>query len=136
MRTAERIRQVPTRGRVMRWYSMLTGAAALLVFLQGLWAGIFIREGHDFRQSWVDVHARGAEVAIVLAAVAAALSLWRLRSRIDLVAGSAAFTVLLVIEAFVGGHIGNSPGMTTVHIPLGMALMGLAVWLPIRARHQ
>ena len=42
-------------------------------------------------------------------------------------------TVLLALEAYLGGLIGDSPAVTALHFPLAMALMGLAVWLPVRA---
>ena len=135
-RTEERT--TDTRSRTgarpgLRAYSALIGLAALAVLLQGLWAGLFVHEGQDYRQSWVDVHARGAEVAIVLAAAATVVAFVRLRDRRDLLLGSAAMTVLLVVEAYLGGLIGDSPSITVIHFPLAMALMGLAVWLPVRA---
>ncbi len=58
------------------------------------------------------------------------------RHRPDLVAGSAVFTLALVAEAYVGGEVGNHPGLTALHFPLAMSLMALAVWLPLRARHR
>ncbi|HEY8301742.1 MAG TPA: hypothetical protein VIG48_07575 [Jatrophihabitans sp.] len=116
-----------------RAYTALIGLAALAVLLQGLWAGLFVHEGEDYQQSWVDVHARGAEVAIALAAAATVLAWVRLRDRRDLLIGSAAMTVLLVLEAYLGGLVGDSPALTALHFPLAMALMGLAVWLPVRA---
>ena len=121
----------PQSGR--RAYTALIGLAALAVLLQGLWAGLFVQEGEDYQQSWVEVHARGAEVAIVLAAAATVLAYVRLRARRDLLLGSTALTVLLVLEAYLGGLIGDSPAVTVIHFPLAMALMGLAVWLPVRA---
>jgi hypothetical protein len=52
------------------------------------------------------------------------------------VVGSIAFTVLLVLEAYLGGLIGDHAGLTVIHFPLAMALMGLAVWLPFRATRR
>jgi hypothetical protein len=118
-------------------YSALIGLATLGVLLQGLWAGLFVREGEDFRERWVMVHALDAEVTIALAALATiAAFVFLRRHRMDLVIGSAVFTVLLVAEAYIGGLIGGSPGLTAVHFPLAMALMGLAVWLPLRATRR
>jgi hypothetical protein len=115
-------------------YSALVGVAALVVLLQGVWAGLFIREGRDYQEDWVGVHARGADVAIVLALAATVVAVVRLRSRRDLVVGTAVFTVLLVLESYLGGLIGETARLTVVHVPLAMALTGLAVWLPLRAR--
>ncbi len=114
-------------------YSALIGLAALAILLQGLWAGLFAHEGKDYQQSWVDVHARGAEIAILLAVAATVVAVLKLRERRDLVFGSGALVVLLVVEAYIGGLIGDHSGLTAVHFPLAMALMGLAVWLPLRA---
>lgn len=116
-----------------RLFTVLTGLAALVIVLQGVWAGLFVHEGHDYQQSWVDVHARGGDTAIALAVVASVVAVLKLRSRPGLVAGSIAFTILLVLEAFLGGLIGDVPAMTIVHFPLALALMALAVWLPLRS---
>lgn len=131
--TRPRSTTTTTRPRSTAW-SILVGLAALLVLLQGLWAGLFIHEGQDYQQSWVEIHARGADVAIGLAVIATVVALVKLRSRLDLVVGTIAFTVLLALEAFLGGLVGDYAAMTAVHLPLAMALMGLAVWLPLRAR--
>jgi heme A synthase len=136
-RTAERrtTTAAPAHQRsTSRLYAVLIGLSSLAVLLQGLWAGLFVHEGQDYQQSWVDVHARGAEVAILLAAAATVTAYVKLRDRRDLLIGSAALTVLLVFEAYLGGLIGESPAVTVIHFPLAMALMGLAVWLPLRAR--
>ena len=114
-------------------YTSVIGLAALAVLLQGLWAGLFIREGKDNDASWVEVHARGADVAILLAVAATVIAVVKLRERKDLLVGTVAFLVLLVVEAYLGGEVGDSPGLTAVHIPLAMALVALSVWLPFRA---
>jgi hypothetical protein len=119
-----------------RLFSIVIGISALFVLLQGLWAGLFIHEGQDYQDSWVAVHAGGGEVAIGLAVVATVVALVKLRSRRDIVAGSVVFTVLLVLEAYLGGLIGDHGSLTAIHIPLAMALMGLAVWLPIRSARR
>jgi hypothetical protein len=130
--------EAPTRPvRVTsRPYSVLIGLSTLVVLLQGLWAGLFVHEGQDYDDSWVSVHARGADLAIGLALIATVVAIVKLRSRLDLVIGSAVFTVLLVLEAFLGGLIGDHAGVTAIHFPLAMALMGLAVWLPVRAMRR
>ena len=114
-------------------YSSLIGLAATAVLLQGGGAGLFVREGQDYTQSWVEAHARGADVAILLAVLATAVAVWKHRQRRDLIIGSAALTVLLVVEAYIGGLIGAHSGASVIHFPIAMALMGLAVWLPFRA---
>ena len=71
----------------------------------------------------------------MLAALATAWAFWRLRARRDLWLGSLVLTVLLVVEAYLGGLIRDDgkDSLTAVHVPLALALMGLAVGLPLRA---
>ena len=119
-------------------FSVLIGLCALDVLLQGVWAGIFLEHdgGRDAAASWIEVHARGADVAILLAVLATAVAFWRLRPRRDLWLSSAALTVVLIVEAYIGGliHDDSKDVLTAVHVPLAMALMGLVVWIPLRAR--
>jgi hypothetical protein len=118
-------------------YGALTGLAAVAVLLQGLWAGIFLRQDgqRDAAESWINVHATGGEVAIVLAALATAAALWKLRDRKELWIGAGVLTLLLILESYLGGLIRDEgkDNLTAVHIPLAMALMGLVVYLPLRA---
>ena len=118
-------------------FSALIGLAALAVLLQGLWAGIFLEHDgeRDAAQSWIDVHARGADVAILLAALATVVALWKLRQRKDLWIGSGLLTIVLIFESYIGGLIrdASKDTLTAVHVPLAMLLMGLVVWLPLRA---
>lgn len=118
-------------------FSALIGLCSLAVLLQGLWAGIFLEHDgqRDAAAGWIDVHARGADVAIALAALATIVAFVKLRRRRDLWLGSAALTVLLVLEGFIGGLIRDSSKdtLTSVHVPLAMVLMALVVWLPMRS---
>jgi hypothetical protein len=131
---------VPDPARPRRLYAALIGLAAVAVLLQGLWAGIFLQHDgkRDAASSWIDVHARGADIAILLAAVATLVAVVKLRERRDLWVGAGAVTVLLVVESYLGGLIRDSgtDTLTAVHVPLAMALMGLVVWLPLRARRS
>lgn len=119
-------------------YGALIGIAALVVLLQGLWAGIFLEHdgARDAASGWIDLHARGADVAIVLGIAATVVAFVKLRARRDLWIGSAVFVVLLILESYLGGLIRDQSKdvLTAVHVPLAMGIMGLAVWLPLRAR--
>ena len=119
-------------------FSALTGVAALAVLLQGLWAGIFLEHDgqRDAAGSWIDVHARGADVALLFAVLATAYALWKRRDRKDLWLGGIVFTVLIVLESYIGGLIrdDSKDTLTAVHLPLAMAIMAVSVWLPLRAR--
>jgi heme A synthase len=114
-------------------FAAVIGLAALVILLQGVWAGMFIREGQDFRDNWVTVHSIGATVTTALALIAAVVAFVQLRSRRDVVIGTVVFLLLLVLEGILGGLIGDSPGAETVHFPLALLLMGQASWLSVRA---
>jgi hypothetical protein len=126
-------------GRRSPLFSALVGLTTLAVLLQGLWAGLFLEHDgkRDAASGWIDVHARGADIAILLAAAATVTAFVKLRARRDLWGGSAALTVLLVLESYIGGLIRDQgkDTLTAVHVPLAMAIVALAVWLPVRTRH-
>ncbi len=121
-------------------FRALAASTTLVVLLQGLWAGIFLEHDgeRDAASSWIDVHARGADIAIVLALSAAVVGFWKLRERKDLWGGAALLGVLLIGESYLGGLIVDQSKdvLTAVHVPLAMALMAVAVYLPLRARSR
>lgn len=123
-----------------RAFSALTGLVALAVLLQGLWAGVFLQHDgeRDAAENWIEVHARGGEIAIVLAGVATVYAVLRLRARRELWIGSAVLTVLLIVEAYLGGLITDDgkDAVTALHVPLALSIMAVAVWLPVRAARQ
>lgn len=125
------------RRRELIAFAALTGLAGLVVVLQGVWAGIFLAHdgARDDYEGWIDVHARGADIAIVLSALATVLVLWRVRAARSLWIGGAALTLVLVLESYLGGLIRDDgrDALTVVHIPLAMVITGLAVWLPLRS---
>jgi hypothetical protein len=120
-------------------FNALVGLTTLAVLLQGLWAGLFLEHDgkRDDASHWIDVHARGADVAILLAVAAAVVGFVKLRARKDLWGGAAVLAVLLLVEAYLGGLIRDQSKdvLTAVHVPLAMLVMGVAVWLPVRSRH-
>lgn len=136
MTTSTRTMTTPDTKNVL--FTVLIGLTALAVLLQGLWAGIFLEHDgdRDAASSWINVHARGGDIAIGLALLATVVALVRLRSRRDLVIGTAVLTVLLALEAYIGGLIrdASKDTLTAVHVPLAMAIMALVVWIPLRAR--
>ena len=127
----------PTKSPI---FSTLIGISTLAVLLQGLWAWIFLEhDGHrDAASSLIDVHARGADVALLFAALATVYAFWKRRPRKDLWIGGLVFTALIVVESYIGGLIrdDSKDTLTAVHVPLAMAIMALAVWLPLRARSR
>jgi hypothetical protein len=116
-------------------FSAVVGLASLGVLLQGVWAGLFFGDpgSHDL---WVRVHSIGGMVTGALALVAVVVALAQLRHRRDIVVGAIVFFVLVVAEIGLGEALGDQRGLVAVHIPLAMALMALAVWLPLRAARR
>lgn len=119
-------------------FSSLAGLTALVVLLQGLWAGLFVPvgKGGPYQDTWVEVHNWGALIALLLALVTAVVGFVTLRARRDLWIGAIVLVVLIVIELGLGSAISDSSsrGAAAVHIPLALLIMGLTVWLPLRAR--
>jgi hypothetical protein len=120
-----------------RVFGALTGLTALAVLLQGVWAGLFLEHDgqRDAAGGWIEVHALDGEVAIVLAVLATVWAAVRMRARRDLLFGALALVVALIVEAYVGGLIvdDGQDSLTPLHIPLALLIMGLAVWLSVRA---
>lgn len=123
-----------------RTFAALVGVASLAVPLQGLWAGLFIStpDTDPEKTPWLEVHSWCGKAAIGFALLATVWAFLKLRERTDLTFGALALTVLLILEAYLGGLIVDEGKdvMAAVHVPLAMALMGLAVWLPLRARKR
>ncbi len=121
-------------------YAALIGLTGVAILLQGLWAGIFLEHdgARDAAGGWIDVHARGGDVAIGLAALATVVAFLTRRARRDLWIGGAALVVLLVLEAWIGGLIRDDgrDTLTAVHVPLAMLLLGLVSWLSARSARR
>ncbi|HEU4676365.1 MAG TPA: hypothetical protein VFS29_10275 [Motilibacteraceae bacterium] len=126
------------RQHAPRVFAVLIGLTALAVLLQGLWAGLFLPKKGDAAEGWVEVHARGGEIALALAVLATLVGFVWIRARRDLWVGSAVAVVLLAVEGWLGGEIsdGGKSSLTAVHVPLAMALMALVTWLSFRSARQ
>lgn len=117
-------------------YSYLVDVITLLIVVQALLAGVFLKKdgARDSYGSWISAHGRVADVTVLLAIASAVLALVKLRARWDLAIGSSVLAVLLIAEAYIGGLIKDDgkDALTVVHIPLAVALMGLSVGLVVR----
>ncbi|MDQ3734177.1 MAG: hypothetical protein M3400_09310 [Actinomycetota bacterium] len=114
-------------------FNVLVGLTTLAVLLQGLWAGIFLQDADEV---WVNVHGAGAYVTAILALAATIVAVVRLRPRTDLVVASVVLTLLILIETGLGVAVrGGTRGLTVIHVPLALLIMGMAVWLPLKARN-
>src|SRR3954447_824715 len=115
----------PTTTKPHPAWSALIGLTTLGVLLQGLWAGLFLRRGAAGRDTWVAVHQHAGETTVLLALLATVAAVIWLRNRRDLLAGTVLLLVLLVVELGLGYAIEDSSGVTVVHVPLAMLVMGL-----------
>jgi hypothetical protein len=126
----------PSEG-VSKAFASLVGLTALIILLQGVFAGVFLEHDgeRDKSASYIDAHANGAHAATVLAIAAALLAVVKLRARKPLVVGSVLLAVLLLAEAYIGGLIRDEgkDTLTAVHVPLAMGIMGVTVWLSLKA---
>ena len=120
------------RSRPHPAFSALVGLTSLGVLLQGLWAGLFLRQDNDYG-SWLTVHQRSAEITLVLAVLATVAAVAWMRHNRPAVIGTVLLLVLLVVEYFLG-RAGNESVGVVFHVPLAMLLMALAVYLPVLAR--
>ena len=120
------------------FFASLTGLLAVVVLLQFVFAGVFLRyDGkRDASTSWIDAHAWGAHIGTVLAVAAAIYAVARLRGRRDLLVGSIVLAVLFLVESYIGGAIRDNgkDSWTAVHVPIAFLLTSLVIWLPLRAR--
>lgn len=114
--------------------TILLGLTALLIVLQGLWAGLFLST--DPRSdSWIHVHDIGAWATLLCALAAAAWVTFRLRTDRPLWLSSVLLVLAIAAEAHIGGQITDNgdDSLTAVHVPVALILMGLGIWLPLRA---
>ena len=116
-----------------RAFNLLIGASTLVVVLQGVWAGLFLREGEGYNEEWIDVHGDGGLIALGLAVLACAIGLLQLRGRRWLVALAFVFAALLAIEVYLGGLVGETGGLAAIHIPLALAIAALGAGVFVRS---
>lgn len=126
--TATPITEDRSAGKIL---SALVGVATLLILLQGLWAGLFLDRTGGGRQPWLNIHSGLGELTALLGIAALVLALVRLRHRRDVVVGTAVLAALLVLA--VGAGMAGRGGLW-IHLPLALASMAVAVWLPTRLR--
>jgi hypothetical protein len=120
-------------------FAGLVALLGLITVFQGTMAGVFVRDDkeRDARSSFIDAHAWGAHIGTVLAVALAAFAIWKLRERRELVGASVALAVAFLGESYIGGLIrdNDKQSLTPIHVPLGMIILGLIVFLAVKASH-
>lgn len=123
------------RSRVPRSLAILIGLTTTAIFLQALTAGLFVDQ--PGRDSWVTVHGLMADATWVCALLTALVAFRRVR-RVQprLWTGSAMLFVLALAQTGIGHLItdGGMDSLIAVHVPLAIAIFGLAIWLAVAAR--
>jgi hypothetical protein len=99
----------------------------LAILAQALFAGMFIGGDAAMRS----VHGTGAFVVLVLGLLqlVVAVLYWRPWRG----SGFPALLSLVLLLAVVVQSITGGSGVTAVHVPLGMAMFGLVIWLTVWA---
>lgn len=117
----------------VKLYNAVLGVTTLLVFLQGVTAGIFMAHRGSGNDGWTTVHLVMGWLAVVFALVTAVVAALGVRAASAMVAwGTVALFVLLLVETLLGVFVKSAGGLVAVHVPLAMAVMALVVWLSLR----
>jgi hypothetical protein len=130
-REVVRIPDSVSAGRV-RAFFVLSTLTTLAIWFQGVTAGQFLSQDNE---AWVTTHGVIADASWVLALATAVVGFWGIRTVAPrLVMWAAALFVLALAQTGVG-HLMTDYGkdLVAVHVPLAMAVMGLTVWVTIRA---
>ncbi len=124
-------------GRVANVFAGMVALVGLITLFQGAMAGVFVRDDkeRDARASFIDAHAWGAHIGTVLAVALAALAIWKLRQHRAVVTASVLLALSFLGESYLGGLIrdNDAQALTPLHVPLGMAILGLTVFLAVQA---
>jgi hypothetical protein len=112
--------------------SALVGVVALLILIQGVTAGIFVRQ--PGKTTWVHAHQGLAYLAALLAAAAVvvAFTTWKGMVGAQMVQReSVALLIAIIIQIGIGAQLGTSghSGLLAVHIPLALLIFGLTLHL-------
>lgn len=123
-----------TNSIAYRWFTILLGITALMIFLQAVTSGEFVSQrGRDF---WVEVHGGVADAAWGFALITAIVAVVALRNfDAPLTWGSVALFVTTLAQTVLGHLITDlhQDGWIGVHVPLAFVVFALVIWLSIRA---
>ena len=132
--TTSQSRAVDQR-RVLAWIELCSAGLAAGVLVQAAVAGQFITS----RPGLLDLHRLLAEVIPIVAVVLVVLT-WRLRGSGPAGRRALQFSALslaaIVIQTGLGFAGRSSPAAVAVHIPLGVALFGMILWVTYSAHSQ
>ena len=117
-------------------YSVLMDLVLLGIIALAAMAGQFLKvDGRrDSYVGYINAHGLISEVSEVLVFAAAVVAFTKFRHLKALVVGTPVLLVAMLFNGYLGGEIREhgKVGYVTVHVPLAIAIMGLATWLVTR----
>ncbi|MDQ1546505.1 MAG: hypothetical protein QOH69_1409 [Actinomycetota bacterium] len=108
-------------------YRIVATLAAVLLFVQSILAGQFIADKHD--KLAFELHRDNAIISVIVVlvlVVAAILSVWPGGGRRTVLPRAIGLLVVTAGEAAAG-----FAKLPALHVPLGVALIGIAAWMAI-----
>lgn len=122
----------PPSPTAVKLISALVGVVSLLILLQAVTAGVFVRQ--PGKTTWVHAHQGMAYLVAILAlaAVVVAFTTWKGMAGAQMVqAETVALLIGVVIQIGIGAQLGTSghSGLLAIHIPLALIIFGIALHL-------
>jgi hypothetical protein len=112
--------------RLVQTWNVVTRLLVVTVFSQSIFAGVLL-SGESWGRTAHGWTALGLVVATLLASIVAAVTLQNLRGGTRLAVMLAGLALLLVIQMVVGRLSAEGENLLWLHVPLGVALVGLTV---------
>ena len=122
----------PRRNRRQLW-SIVTATLATAIFAEAAFAGAMLSGvgwGHALHRATAGVLIASA----LLAGLIAMVRLRRVANGMRLASSLAALAVALCLQAALGGISAHGTNLMWLHVPLGVALVGIAMQCATRAR--
>ena len=123
----------PARPAARRWWSLITALLLAALFIQAIFAGAMM-SGLGWARA---AHAMSALVLIIwtiTAGLAALVTLRRIAGGSKLGLTLLALGVAVLLQTALGRMSAHGAGLLWVHVPLGVALVGLAAQAAAGAR--
>lgn len=108
------------------WWSIITAILAAAIFAQAVFAGLML-SGVDWGSRAHTLNAFFLSAATLAAAVGALIALHRVPHGVRLGVTLLSLAVVVVIQTAIGKSSAGGANLMWIHIPLGVALVGLAM---------
>jgi hypothetical protein len=114
----------PSR-RLSQWWSLVSALLLASIFAQAIFAGLML-SGVGWAYTAHEVNAIALIAATLLAGLVSAVTLWRVAHGRALALTLLALAVVIFLQTGIGRSSVAGANLMWVHIPLGVALVGLA----------